>query len=87
MDNIDLKLRLELAKISSCSCMTKTGIARYHAKICRYRAICEASDEIDRLRNIAQQVHDRLLRGDSDQELLAWLDQANIQQIMEIKHD
>lgn len=33
----------------------------------------DGADEIVRLMNIAQQVHDRLLRGDSDKELLAIL--------------
>lgn len=36
-----------------------------------------AGDEIYRLRSICQQVHDRLLRGDSDKELLVLLDMAN----------
>jgi hypothetical protein len=33
----------------------------------------ECLDEIVRLTNIAEQVHDRLLRGDSDKELLELL--------------
>lgn len=37
----------------------------------------KADADVKRLINIAQQVHDRILRGDSDQELLALLDQAN----------
>ena len=35
-----------------------------------------SESEIDRLLNIAQQAHDRLLRGDSDKELLIILEAA-----------
>jgi hypothetical protein len=41
-DNERLREALEIAKISSCSCLTKTHEHEYHDKNCRYRIYCEA---------------------------------------------
>jgi hypothetical protein len=41
------------------------------AEIERLQNICEAIAEIERLQNILTSVHDRILRGDSDAELMA----------------
>jgi hypothetical protein len=39
-----------------------------------HNLLAEAADEIERLQTLCVRVHDRLLRGDSDAELLAMLE-------------
>lgn len=50
MDKKNLGLHLVLAQCGSCTCMTKTHEHKYHDETCRYRVLCEAIDEIDKLR-------------------------------------
>lgn len=51
--------------------MTKESL---HSKADIAAELAHRDMEIDRLLNIAQQAHDRLLRGDSDKELLIILE-------------
>jgi len=40
--NMEVIRSLEVAKMGSCSCVTKTPDHRYHQSWCSYRNICEA---------------------------------------------
>lgn len=37
---------LETMKVGSCTCVTKTHHHEYHSKDCRYRIICEMSENL-----------------------------------------
>lgn len=40
----DVFLKLRMAQISSCSCLTKTNVHTYHAVNCRYRLLEEIAE-------------------------------------------
>lgn len=42
VQNKRLKQVLELCKVASCTCLTKTPEVKFHKETCRYRQICEA---------------------------------------------
>ena len=47
----DILVRLTMATVASCSCMTKTYLPEHHQDICLYRVICDAIEEIEKLRS------------------------------------
>ncbi len=46
----DLLFRLHMRKLASCECMTLSSTWIVHDKNCMYRLLCEAADELTRLR-------------------------------------
>jgi hypothetical protein len=57
----NLKLRLLLASVGACSCLTKTPDIRYHGENCLYRLLTEASDAIKQLREEINTDHTDLI--------------------------
>jgi hypothetical protein len=61
---MDLKLRLELAMVGSCNCLTKTHDPKYHNENCKYKAISDGLSEIERLESISDERFSQLLNMD-----------------------
>ena len=47
-------VKLTLAAMSSCSCLTKTPIMQYHTEDCTYRLIMEARDQVSSVLEILE---------------------------------